>query len=380
LVPIGLAIGGMLALAFAIAAAVTVAGLNLLGFRGFKPEPLLSAATLYDLLKVAFAVAAGIGGVIALVTAYRRQRVAEFAEQREGTRLFNERFATAAGQLGDDRPAVRLAGVYAMAGLADDWPQQRQTCVDVLCAYLRMPYEPELRGRDQQQIFRAAREVRHTAIRVITAHLQPDNQRAATMQDWRGLDLDFTGTVFDGGSFRSAEFTGGTVSFDNAQFTGEIIDFTQARFTGGTVHFTSSEFTSRAVNFGSAEFTGATVRFAGAEFSGGAVSFAGAEFSGGTVSFRYAQFTGRMVTFTDARFTGATVEFGSAEFTGGTVSFNRAAFTGGIVSLADAAFTGGTVEFSSPTDWSVPPHLPLGETPPPGVLLPAGQHEQPGRR
>jgi hypothetical protein len=43
------------------------------------------------------------------------------AEQR--IRTLNERFATAAGQLGSDKPpAVRLAGVYAMAGLADDWP------------------------------------------------------------------------------------------------------------------------------------------------------------------------------------------------------------------------------------------------------------------
>src|SRR5690348_2248828 len=63
------------------------------------------------------------------------------AEQR--TRALNERFATAAGQLGSDKPAVRLAGVYAMAGLADDWEENRQTCVDVLCAYLRMPYEPD---------------------------------------------------------------------------------------------------------------------------------------------------------------------------------------------------------------------------------------------
>ena len=63
------------------------------------------------------------------------------AEQR--TRALNERFATAAEQLGSDKPAVRLAGVYAMAGLADDWAENRQTCVDVLCAYLRMPYEPD---------------------------------------------------------------------------------------------------------------------------------------------------------------------------------------------------------------------------------------------
>src|SRR5258708_34632505 len=60
-------------------------------------------------------------------------------EQR--TRTLNERFATAAEQLGDDKPpTVRLAGVYAMAGPADAWGENRQNCVDVLCAHPRMPY------------------------------------------------------------------------------------------------------------------------------------------------------------------------------------------------------------------------------------------------
>jgi hypothetical protein len=63
-------------------------------------------------------------------------------EQR--IRMLNERSTTAAEQLGSDKPAVRLAGVYAMAGLADDWEENRQTCVDVLCAYLQLPYEPDL--------------------------------------------------------------------------------------------------------------------------------------------------------------------------------------------------------------------------------------------
>ena len=64
-----------------------------------------------------------------------------------------------------------------MAGLADDWPENRQTCVDVLCGYLRMPYEPdpgEEAPEPERLAFRASREVRHTVIRVITAHLQKD--------------------------------------------------------------------------------------------------------------------------------------------------------------------------------------------------------------
>jgi hypothetical protein len=67
--------------------------------------------------------------------------------------------------------------VYAMAGLADDWSENRQTCIDVLCGYLRIPYAPDP-GQDapepERLVFRASREVRHTVIRVITTHLRDD--------------------------------------------------------------------------------------------------------------------------------------------------------------------------------------------------------------
>ncbi len=50
---------------------------------------------------------------------------------------------TIAAQLGVVQLAVRLAGVHAMADLADDWKSNKQTCIDVLCANLRMPHEPD---------------------------------------------------------------------------------------------------------------------------------------------------------------------------------------------------------------------------------------------
>ena len=118
----------------------------------------------------------------------RKQLDRTLSEQR--TRTLNERFATAAEQLGSDKPpAVRLAGVYAMAGLADDWAENRQTCVDVLCAYLRMPYEPDPGDEapaPERLGYQASREVRHTVIRVIAIHLKDD----ATVS-WRGLKLGF---------------------------------------------------------------------------------------------------------------------------------------------------------------------------------------------
>jgi hypothetical protein len=85
--------------------------------------------------------------VIALTVAYRRQRLSEIEVDREDAKLYNERFAAAADQLSSERAANRLAGVYAMAVLADEWGPGRQTCVNVLCAYLRMPYEQPPRRR-----------------------------------------------------------------------------------------------------------------------------------------------------------------------------------------------------------------------------------------
>ena len=288
----------------------------------------------------------------------REQLDRTLAEQR--TRTLNERFATAADQLGSDKPAVRPAGVYAMAGLADDWEENRQTCVDVLCAYLRMPYEPDP-GQDapeaQRLAFRAIREVRHTVIRVITAHLKKD---AAV--SWQGLNFDFTGVVFDGGDFSNAEFSGGTVDFVGARFSGGTVDFGGAEFSGGTVDFGGAEFSSGTVDFG-AEFSGGTVNFGGTRFSGGTVKFVG------TWDHDAARFSGGMVNFGAARFSGGTVDFGGAEFSGGTVGFLETEFSGGTVNFVGARFSGGTVDFSDAGVWSYPPEFPWTDTPPSGVRL-----------
>ena len=309
----------------------------------------------------------------------RKQLDRTLAEQR--TRTLNERFATAAEQLGSDKPAVRLAGVYAMAGLADDWPENRQTCIDVLCAYLRMPYEPDP-GQDapegQRLAFQAIREVRHTVIRVITAHLQKD-----TTAPWCGADLDFTGVVFDGGKFVEAEFSGGTVSFNDAvfsddrdrvsfvgaKFSGGRVSFRGAKFSGATVDFNIAEFSAGVVHFGGAEFSGGTVDFGAAQFSGSSVYFLGSEFSGGTANFGGAEFSGGTVNFSAMPLHGLTKIF-VTEFSGGTVNFGGAKFSGSTVDFGSAKFSGGTVDFGDAGDWSFPPVFSWTDTPPSGVKLP----------
>ncbi|MEU8228541.1 hypothetical protein AB0C12_02945 [Actinoplanes sp. NPDC048967] len=231
---------------------LTWLGLSAFGISGVKAPRTVDPKTVFDLLKIVFAAVAGVGGVVALVMAYRRKRVAEASnqlaeigasldkerERREQARHLNERFTTASSQLGDENAAVRLAGVYAPAALA--WAHDR--------------------------------EVRHTIGRVIAAHLR---QNAAL--SWQGHDCDFTTVVFDGGDFTGSHFSAGQVRFGYTEFESGRVDFRGAVFEGATVHFGFAEFTGGFVDFrgridfGNARFNGATVRLDQAEFAGATV-------------------------------------------------------------------------------------------------------------
>src|SRR6266567_4948685 len=376
---------------------------------------------------------AGVFAAGALVYTARNFALSRSTFRATEVRVLNERFVTIAAQLGDDQAAVRLAGIHAMAGLADDWEENRQTCIDVLCAYLRMPYVPDP-GKDapaaERLAFGAHREVRHTIIRVIAAHL-----RAGAPVSWQRLRFDFTGVVFDGGDFSGAEFSGAKVGFnfaefsgrdrvvfDGAEFSGGSVDFDSAKFplvgiscdgtefSGGKVSFNNATFSGIWASFGGAEFSGGLVDFGTAKFTGGGTDFSDAKFSGAKVSFYFAEFSGRdrtdvanasvshigsvdfsnamfsrgEVDFSSAQFTGAGASFREAEFTGSKVDFTMAGFSGGTVSFSgakfsrsdvsfySAKFSGGAVDFSSPGEWSHPPMFSFTGTPPPGVSLPEG--------
>ncbi|MFJ4616221.1 pentapeptide repeat-containing protein, partial [Streptomyces griseus] len=346
------------ALTLAFAAAVLVAGgvfyflVVLLDVQEIGATAKLDAKTLFDLVKLSFGVVAGAGALVALVVAYRRQRVDEAGAHREATRLHTERFSQAVDKLGSDSPAVRLGGVHALAGLADDAPDNslRQTCIDVLCAYLQLPFTPDPgtdpAHQEEHHRYLAFRKVRHTILRLIGDHYR---RPKGTHRSWQGCDLDLTGVTIDGDmDFRGATFCGGTVSFSGATFSGSIVSFDDARFSGGTVSFSGATFSGGIVSFDDARFSGGTVSFSGARFSGGIVSFGGAMFSGGTVSFRHATFSGGDVSFDEAVFSGD-VSFGGAMFSGGTVSFGDATFSDGTVYFRSARFSGGTVSFRHAT-------------------------------
>ncbi|MEV8132735.1 pentapeptide repeat-containing protein [Pseudarthrobacter oxydans] len=256
-----------------------------------------------DLTRLALTIAAGVGGVVALVVAYRRQRDLEQSRFIEG-------FGAAAKQLGDADVAVRMAGVYAMAGVADQTSRlKRQQCIDVLCGYLRLPYSPE-RGNNHQSgltIKRPLRreggleeelrfqyrqndmEVRQAIVSVITDHLRN--------WSWSANDFEFSGCHLENADFRNAVFNGHSVRFAGVTFSGRYTLFGEASFFGKYTSFEEATFISANTSFEEATFIGANISFEKATFSSEDTSFEKAIFRGKNTSFRLADFGKNRVSF-----------------------------------------------------------------------------------
>lgn len=123
-----------------------------------------------------------------------RDTAAGVARRAEADSLAH-RYQVAAEQLGHADATVRLAGTYSMARLADDWPEQRQACVDVLCAYLRLPERtleqpPGMIAGPAPSPDPADLEVRRTVITLIHAHLTGTSDIS-----WSDLHFNFDRAV-----------------------------------------------------------------------------------------------------------------------------------------------------------------------------------------
>ncbi|MFY1693934.1 pentapeptide repeat-containing protein [Solwaraspora sp. WMMA2101] len=263
--------------------------------------PLERAQLRVETIRTGLSVGAGVGAAAALLLALRRQQVTERTQQATeydaGEKRVTELYVKAAEQLGSDKAPVRLAGLYALERLAQDNPVHRQSIVEVVCAYLRMPYTPPAEKQTGQSSAepdaaettdaaerpkpdqptqpdpREERQVRLAAQRILARHLRPttpDGTPSPTY--WKGVTLDlteatlldanFANSVLNDASFVRSTFTG-TAWFDGATFTGTP-RFDGATFTG-TPRFDGATFTSTP-RFDGATFTG-TPRFDGATFT-----------------------------------------------------------------------------------------------------------------
>ncbi len=360
--------------ALAIAAFVWWVLWLLLGAKADIPNQL-------DLTKIALSVSAGVGGAVALVVAYRRQR-----DNERGR--FAQLFGAAAAQLGNADVAVRMAGVYAMAGVADEFSARgrRQQCIDVMCGYLRLPYDPAdgathlssrtTTGSDEgaetkvervYQVRQNDREVRRTIVAVIVAHLRPQAEISWSTYHFNFDDavlesVDFRWAVFAGRHthFRGAHFTGDrSANFENVRFVGQHVTFHGARFDRhalfrgarftsevGDIHtgrvgtsFIDAVFHAKA-DFTEAEFGGMRTRFTGARFLGRSTSFRRAHFAADATGFDGVRFEGRRTHFEDVSVESPRITFVDTEFGAAYTSFDNARMggPGGAVPAPD--FTG----------------------------------------
>ncbi|MFI6824153.1 pentapeptide repeat-containing protein [Micromonospora sp. NPDC050187] len=238
-------------------------------------------------IKVALTVVAGVGGLVALVVAYRRQQIAEVADAREHrvaeynrqdstARRNTDIYTRAVEQLGGAKAPVRLGAIYALENLAQENEDYRATVVDVLCAYLRMPFEPppleaeggnpsdaleratalrsvkEDRGEDARGVDASSElpeesvgseaheelQVRLTAQKVLRNHLLATQSYIDRGIHWKGLNLDLSGAAL--------------VSFDMSHCSLRRADFYGARFYG-KAWFVCCDFEGDAI-FRRAEF------------------------------------------------------------------------------------------------------------------------------
>ncbi|MEU7611116.1 pentapeptide repeat-containing protein [Micromonospora sp. NPDC049204] len=260
-----------------------------------SPDLAVRAAQLrVDVIRNILAVGAGAGGLIALFVALRRQyvkervdhtdqehknRTAEDTKHDAAERRVTELYTKAAEQLGSEKAPVRMAALYALERMGQGNPEHRQTIVNLICAYLRMPFEvpagwPELlpnAASDQVERYQEL-QVRMAAQDILNLHFEHPfhlhigtaDYRQPPDSYWGELNLDLARSVlvdlslaycvFRDLNFRGAHFVGsstftglatsGTANFAEATFDG-FSDFTFARLSGS---FSDATF-SGAVRF-----------------------------------------------------------------------------------------------------------------------------------
>jgi hypothetical protein len=238
-----------------------------------------------------------------------RQELDSRRADHDRERVADERFARAVELLGNDADQVRVGALHALAGLARSRPYYTQTVLDVLCSYLRRPFDHPrfmaIRGKeptwDTREDADRWLQVRLTAQRLIHDLLCPVSDPDATAYDLdlHGATLEYfdlservignlraremnlymstnlSNTQVRGGAWLTSSHAWGRLYLSNVVFADrswfskfraeELVDFAGARFRGDT-NFTDATFAD-PVTFADATFDRA-VDFSRAAFAG----------------------------------------------------------------------------------------------------------------
>lgn len=335
----------------------------------------LEDGELFDATRNAVAFATFTIAGAAAYLAYRRQRATDHTNEltrsrhdRDELGELRARFTTAVEQLAHSSATVRIAGVYSLAAVADQWldrddRDQAQVAVDVLCGYLRLPYSPSLGANHQtKRVVKSGdteadsateehfeypqndRVVRETVCSVIASKIRGREvfrdlmvgmirlkvAPSASPGPWSDLRFDFVGAHLVNADFEACHFSQ-LVSFAGAQFEGKA-SFRVTRFEHAI--FDRSEFASADFSYASCA---------------DGLSFKKTKFQH-TASFNDATFD--RVTFVSAEFSKSLwfkgTTFNSTLFfagvkVAGLLDFSKASFEGG---ASFRACQTGTVKFA----------------------------------
>ena len=215
-------------------------------------------------VKTTLTTVGGIGGVSFLVIKFRQQDIAEKqhkhseeerikAAEAEISRKFeaekleaNKKLVDAVQQLGSESPQVRIAGVYALADIADTYGSEKygvdynKRAVEILCGYLRT-----VRSDNDEPVESAV-------LSILSNHLTPPANSFSNnnIGPWSRYTINLRGAILK----ETINFHGACIaSLDcrQAEFHGKA-DFTDAHFDAYT-HFDQAHFYHQA-NFTGAQF------------------------------------------------------------------------------------------------------------------------------
>ncbi len=135
-----------------------------------------------------------------------RQALESRRAEHDRERAADERFLRAVELLGDDADQVRVGALHALAGLARGRPEYTQDVLDVICSYLRRPFDhprhAEARGPapppdTAEERARRAEADRWLQVRLTAQRLIADLLPAADRADAPTYDLDLHGATLE---------------------------------------------------------------------------------------------------------------------------------------------------------------------------------------
>ncbi|MBX3313053.1 MAG: pentapeptide repeat-containing protein [Actinobacteria bacterium] len=238
---------------------------------------------------------AAVGGVLTLLSAVQSYALSQVAS-------LSGRFQDAAKMMAESDAMARLGGIEAMAQLADEWPAERQRCIDMLCAHVRHAVADDAEGPKPVDHHE---DTRRRVLDLIRASVA-DKARPS----WQGHHFDLRGTclhtfdlshlkvssvTFD---FRGSTFVHSKDGEKQVDLTGSTLLDVELRFDevtferGAKLAFDDVHLRASTVRFAEATLENADASFAGATLEGGSVSFEGAKIGDGSVTFRGATIGG----------------------------------------------------------------------------------------